>query len=494
MPGNTFDDSGTNVISDILFIKKRDRVLSEDEALAQNSWVDSLTAEGISDNYREPDEKKKELPENYVYVNSYFTEHPEMVVGSMTTRESRYNKDERDLEVLPPNYWQSQSTVKEETQKVFMNAIAHIHGTIEPIQTDVIDPLADEVPEWYQSIDKQTDKKNNIFAYAADVSMDKVEQMKFDPKMDKMKFFVQDNELYYHTEKEHFVAFPNAPASLKDSVIDCVNLRDAAYQLINMQLDDLPKNVVLDQQKVLNDTYNQFVAKHDRIFKSDVQKIFKNDSSVNFLMNLENTETVDEPKLDKAGNVVLKSDGSVKTQKVTKFVGLADMFSELTISPNINITQASNATDALNLSVNKYGFVNLPYMAELVGTPHKYSELISELGDQIFIDPSIPLTEEWKDEGIPGMYVTRSEYLSGNIPQKIKSAEKAGLTHNVEELQRAMPKRLTSADIKAELGNTWIPAKYYNQFIKEELTADCNHYYENNSDVKSSLSRLEVEY
>lgn len=494
MPGNTFDDSGTNVISDILFIKKRDRVLSEDEALAQNSWIDSLTAEGISDNYREPDEKKKELPENYVYVNSYFTEHPEMVVGSMTTRESRYNKDERDLEVLPPNFWQSQSTVKEETQKVFMNAIAQIHGTIEPIQTDVIDPLADEVPEWYQSIDKQTDKKNNIFAYAADVSMDKVEQMKFDPKMDKMKFFVQDNELYYHTENEHFVAFPNAPASLKNSVIDCVNLRDAAYQLINMQLDDLPKNVVLDQQKVLNDTYNQFVAKHDRIFKSDVQKIFKNDSSVNFLMNLENTETVDEPKLDKAGNVIYKNDGSVKTQKVTKFVGLADMFSELTISPNVNITQASNATDALNLSVNKYGFVNLPYMAELVGTPHKYSELISELGDQIFIDPSIPLTEEWKDEGIPGMYVTRSEYLSGNIPQKIKSAEKAGLAHNVEELQRAMPKRLTSADIKAELGNTWIPAKYYNQFIKEELTADCNHYYENNTEVKSSLSRLEVEY
>lgn len=494
MPGNTFDDSGTNVISDILFIKKRDRVLSEEEALAQNSWVDSLTAEGISDNYREPDEKKKELPENYVYVNSYFTENPEMVVGSMTTRESRYNKDERDLEVLPPNFWQSQSTVKEETQKVFMNAIAQIHGTIEPTQTDVIDPLADEVPEWYQSIDKQTDKKNNIFAYAADVSMDKVEQMKFDPKMDKMKFFVQDNELYYHTEKEHFVAFPNAPAALKDSVIDCVNLRDAAYQLINMQLDDLPKNVVLDQQKVLNDTYSQFVAKHDRIFKSDVQKIFKNDSSVNFLMNLENTETVDEPKLDKAGNVVLKSDGSVKTQKVTKFVGLADMFNELTISPNVNITQASNATDALNLSVNKYGFVNLPYMAELVGTPHKYSELISELGDQIFIDPSIPLTEEWKDEGIPGMYVTRSEYLSGNIPQKIKSAEKAGLAHNVEELQRAMPKRLTSADIKAELGNTWIPAKFYNQFIKEELTADCNHYYENNTEVKSSLSRLEVEY
>jgi N12 class adenine-specific DNA methylase len=497
MPGNTFDDSGTNVISDILFIKKRDRVLSEDEALAQNSWVDSLTAEGVSDNYREPDEKKKELPENYVYVNSYFTEHPEMVVGSMTTRESRYNKDERDLEVLPPNFWQDQSTVKLETQKVFMNAIAQIHGTIEPIQTDVIDPLADEVPEWYQSIDKQTDKKNNIFAYAADVSMDKVEQMKFDPKMDKMKFFVQDNELYYHTEKEHFVAFPNAPASLKDSVIDCVNLRDAAYQLINMQLDDLPKNVVLDQQKVLNDTYNQFVAKHDRIFKSDVQKIFRNDSSVNFLMNLENTETVDEPKLDKAGNVVLKSDGSVKTQKVTKFVGLADMFTELTISPNVNITQASNATDALNLSVNKYGFVNLPYMAELVGTPHKYSELISELGDQIFIDPSIPLTEEWKDEGIPGMYVTRSEYLSGNIPQKIKSAEKAGLTHNVEELQRAMPKRLTSADIKAELGNTWIPAKFYNQFIKEELTKDCNHFYDTytvNSEVKRSFANLEVEY
>lgn len=497
MPDNTFDDSGTNVISDILFIKKRDRVLSEEEALAQNSWVDSLTAEGISDNYREPDEKKKELPENYVYVNSYFTENPEMVVGSMTTRESRYNKDERDLEVLPPNFWQSQSTVKEETQKVFMNAIAQIHGTIEPIQTDVIDPLADEVPEWYQSIDKQTDKKNNIFAYAADVSMDKVEQMKFDPKMDKMKFFVQDNELYYHTENEHFVAFPNAPASLKNSVIDCVNLRDAAYQLINMQLDDLPKNVVLDQQKVLNDTYNQFVAKHDRIFKSDVQKIFKNDSSVNFLMNLENTETVDEPKLDKAGNVVLKSDGSVKTQKVTKFVGLADMFTELTISPNVNITQASNATDALNLSVNKYGFVNLPYMAELVGTPHKYSELISELGDQIFIDPSIPLTEEWKDEGIPGMYVTRSEYLSGNIPQKIKSAEKAGLTHNVEELQRAMPKRLTSADIKAELGNTWIPAKYYNQFIKEELTKDCNHFYDTytvDSEVKRSFANLEVEY
>lgn len=497
MPGNTFDDSGTNVISDILFIKKRDRVISEDEALAQNSWVDSLTAEGISDNYREPDEKKKELPENYVYVNSYFTEHPEMVVGSMTTRESRYNKDERDLDVLPPNFWQSQSTVKEETQKVFMNAIAQIHGTIEPIQTDVIDPLADEVPEWYQSIDKQSDKKNNIFAYAADVSMDKVEEMKFDPKMDKMKFFVQDNELYYHTEKEHFVAFPNAPAALKDSVIDCVNLRDAAYQLINMQLDDLPKNVVLDQQKVLNDTYNQFVAKHDRIFKSDVQKIFKNDSSVNFLMNLENTETVDEPKLDKAGNVVLKRDGSVKTQKVTKFVGLADMFTELTISPNVNITQASNATDALNLSVNKYGFINLPYMAELVGTPHKYSELISELGDQIFIDPSIPLTEDWKDEGIPGMYVTRSEYLSGNIPQKIKSAEKAGLTHNVEELQRAMPKRLTSADIKAELGNTWIPAKYYNQFIKEELTKDCNHFYDTytvDSEVKRSFANLEVEY
>lgn len=120
---------------------------------------------------------------------------------------------------------------------------------------------------------------------------------------------------------------------------------------------------------------------------------------------------------------------------------------------------ADDAADALTISVENRGRVDLPYIAYLLGTDEAGAR--EQLRGLVFTTPD-------------GDLVTRQEYLSGNVRSKLKAAEAAAetdpaLQENVEALREVMPRDLTVADITPEPGATWISADYHRQFVKDAL-------------------------
>lgn len=187
-------------------------------------------------------------------------------------------------------------------------------------------------------------------------------------------------------------------------------------------------------QLQLNEGYDKFVAEHGCLSDTVNRRLFYGDPNATFLLALE------------------KYDPERKTATKTK------LFSERTVRVHSRPTSAATASDALAISLNEYGSLNMPFMMELYDKSAE--EIIAELGTNIYYDPA------------RGAWVTGDEYLSGNVVKKlqeVKATNDPGLTRNIEALEAVQPERLTPDQIVANMGGTWIPAKYLEQFVIELL-------------------------
>ena len=99
-----------------------------------------------------------------------------------------------------------------------------------------------------------------------------------------------------------------------------------------------------------------------------------------------------------------------------KTVEKAEIFTKRTIQPEVEITSVETPQEALQVSLDKHGRVDIPYMAELVGCEPE--QVISELGTEIFRNPA-----KIKDDEPFSGYEDASEYLSGNVREKLKIAQ-----------------------------------------------------------------------
>ena len=381
LPNNAFRaNAGTDVVSDIIFLQKRDR-----PADIEPTWVQlGQTEEGLT-------------------FNSYFVDHPEMILGELTTESTQYGHDA--LTVLP---FEDSSLSNE-----LAEAVKHIDG-----QYTAVEAVAPDVAD--ADVERKT--------------------LPADPAVKNFSYTVVDGEVYYR--ENPIMTQMELSDNAKGRVAGMVELRQIVNELIDQQLNDFPDADIKATQAKLNDAYDVFTAKYGLINDKKNARLFEDDSSYYLLCSLEN---LDE-------NKQLKSK--------------ADMFTKRTIRPERVVTHVDTPSEALAVSIGEHGKVDLPYMAELLGTPGDYERITTELSGVIFKDPAADA-----DDPEAG-WQTADEYLSGNVRDKLRMAQLAVESHpefkvNVDVLTKAQPKDLEASEIDVRLGATWLDPAIVQQFMLE---------------------------
>ena len=260
-----------------------------------------------------------------------------------------------------------------------------------------------------------------------------------DPDVKNYSYTVVDGAVYYR-ENSRMVR-PDLNATAEARIKGLVELRDCVQRLIDLEMNAaMPDAAIREQMAELNRLYDTFSAKYGLINDRANRLAFSDDSSYYLLCALE----------------VLDEDGRLERK--------ADMFTKRTIKPHEAVASVDTAAEALAVSISEKACVDMGYMASLTGRTG--NELAEELRGVIFQVPGIT-----EPDGTPH-YVTADEYLSGNVRQKLRQAQRAAerdpaFSINVEALTAAQPKDLDASEIEVRLGATWIDKEYIQQFMYE---------------------------
>ena len=380
LPNNAFKaNAGTDVVSDIIFLQKRDR-----PADIEPAWVQlGKTEDGFA-------------------INQYFVDHPEMVLGQLTLESTQYG---HDLTVAP------------------------IEGAV----------LADQLAEAVQHIEGNYTAVEIAAPDVADAEAQR-KTLPADPTVKNFSYTVVDGEIYFR--ENSIMTQIELSDNAKGRVAGMVELRQIVNELIQQQLNDFPDEDIKASQAKLNAAYNAFTAKYGLINNKKNARLFDDDSSYYLLCSLEN--------LDENKNLKSK----------------ADMFTKRTIRPERVVTSVDTPSEALAVSIGEHGKVDLPYMAELLGTPGEYGRITTELSGVIFKDPAADPTDP--EAG----WQMADEYLSGDVRAKLRMAQFAAETNpefavNVDALTKAQPRELEASEIDVRLGATWLDPDIIQKFMTE---------------------------
>ena len=381
LPNNAFRaNAGTDVVSDIIFLQKRDRPIDHEP-----DWVQlGKTEDGFA-------------------INQYFVDHPEMVLGVLSTESTQYGREE--LTVAP------------------------IEGA----------NLADQLAEAVQHIEGQYTEVEVETPDIADAENEK-HILPADPDVKNFSYTVVDGEVFYR--ENSVMTQVELSDTAKGRVTGMVELRQIVNDLIDQQLNDYPDEDIKATQERLNAAYDAFTAKYGLLNDRRNGRLFEQDSSYYLLCSLEN--------LDEQGQLKSK----------------AAMFTKRTIRPERTVTSVDTPSEALAVSIGEHGKVDLPYMAELLGTPGEYGRITTELSGVIFKDPAADPTDP--EAG----WQMADEYLSGDVRAKLRMAQFAAETNpefavNVDALIKAQPRELEASEIDVRLGATWLDPNIIQKFMTE---------------------------
>ena len=390
LPNNAFQrNANTSVVADILFLQKRDRA-----AVERAAWVDIGTT-----------------PEGYP-INQYFAQHPEMVLGEITTESTQYGKQETTVKPIEGV----------DLAQQLKAAVENIHAEItEPEITD------DELEQ-------------------------NAEPLPADPNVKNFSYTNVDGQVYYR--ENSYMNKVDLPAVTAERVLGMIALRETTQKLLDCQLHDGTDAEVELLQGKLKDQYKRFTAQYGLINSTANKRAFRQDSSYCLLASLE----------------ILDEDKNLKR--------LADIFTKRTIRKPEPVTSVDTPSEALALSIGEKAKVDVPFMAELCGKTEQ--EVTEELAGVIFRNP------------VTQMWVTADEYLSGNVREKLATAETFAANHpeyqvNVEYLKRVQPKDLNASEIEVRLGANWIKAEYITDFM-EQVFKTPSYYI--GSSIKATYSEI----
>ena len=381
LPNNAFRaNAGTDVVSDIIFLQKRDRPIDHEP-----DWVQLGKTEGG------------------FAINQYFVDHPEMVLGEMTTESTQYGREEF--------------------------TVAPLEGT----------SLADQLAEAVQHIEGQYTEVEVETPDIADAEAER-KTLPADPEVKNFSYTVVDGEVFYR--ENSVMTQVELSDTAKGRVTGMVELRQIVNDLIDQQLNDYPDEDIKATQERLNAAYDAFTAKYGLLNDRKNGRLFEQDSSYYLLCSLEN--------LDEQGQLKSK----------------AAMFTKRTIRPERTVTSVDTPSEALAVSIGEHGKVDLPYMAELLGTPGEYERITNELSGVIFKDPAADPTDP--EAG----WQMADEYLSGDVRAKLRMAQFAAETNpefavNVDALTKAQPRELEASEIDVRLGATWLAPEIIQKFMTE---------------------------
>ena len=281
LPNNAFRaNAGTDVVSDIIFLQRRDRPIEIDE-----DWIHLGQSE------------------NGFAINSYFAEHPEMVLGTPSSESTQYGK--QDYTVSPIDGVDLGALLHEAVQKIggkYQEAELPDLGENEKIGTSI--PA--------------------------------------DPNVKNFSYTIVDGEVYYR--ENSVMVKPDLNATAKERVKGMVQLRDCVQKLIGQQMDGFVSDEAIQQtQRELDTLYDSFTVKYGLINARANNLAFSDDSSYFLLCSLE----------------VLDEENNLKRK--------ADIFTKRTIRPHEAITSVDTASEALALSISEKACVDMDYMAQLSG-------------------------------------------------------------------------------------------------------------------------------
>lgn len=424
LPNDTFKGvAGTEVTSDIIFLKKRDSIRERDE-----DWIHLAE------------------DENGLSYNKYFVDHPEQVLGSMEEISGRFGNT---IACLPKENTDLKELLTKASEEIAKNA-----------NYEEIELLDDEIT----SIPATDDVKN--FSYT-----------------------IIDDDVYYR-ENSLFVK-KEVTDKNKEKIKDYLELNAALKDVISKQKEDFSDDEVKKAQEKLNEIYDSFSKKHGYVNNLSNTRALKEDSNFPLVSSI---EILDEEE---------------------NFKAKGDIFSKRTITKAMVIDHVDTSLEALVLSVSEKGYVDFEYMGSL--TDKDRPTLIEELRGEIYLNIREeqnfyrPLSFNLEDGDLPFAcangsnsykygYVTKDEYLSGNIRDKIAivdsylaklrqterelphlgyaedgkekeliSYEMNRLEYQKAELTKVLPKELEASEINVRLGATWIPNKDIEKFIFETL-------------------------
>ena len=438
LPNTAFkDNAGTEVTSDILFLQKRERKVEI-----------------------EPDWVHLGYTENGIAVNSYFVEHPEMMLGHMEYDSRIYGKDSR-------------YTVCVNDDENF-NMYEALNNAIRNIHAEMID------------FDRLTEEE--------EVSEDVIPA---DPDVRNFTYTFYEGKLYYRENSQ--MVRQQVSENAWERIRQLDEIRTITRELIDIQMEGCSEEELADKQAILNVKYDKFVERYGYITGKSNKMAFRDDSDYPLLCSLEE----------------VNEDGEVKK---------ADMFYKQTIKAKAVIERVETAVEALNISINEFGAVNLPYMLSiyepdmevikeevrektgeseisfsegLIGEL-KQAALVKELEGLIYLNPALAN----ENNPVAG-YETADEYLSGNVRDKLRvakaaSAENSAFGINVEALEKVQPEWIEASDIDVRIGTTWIDPQDYEQFIYDLLNtprrsrAVRSQWY--NSGIQVHLNKISMEW
>ena len=381
LPNNAFRaNAGTDVVSDIIFLQKRDS-----PADIEPAWVQlGKTEDGFA-------------------INQYFVDHPEMVLGQLTTESTQYGREELTVAPIEGANLADQLT----------EAVRHIEGQYTAAEVDAPD-IAEE----------ETTRRT----------------LPADPEVKNFSYTVVDGEVFYR--ENSVMTQVELSDTAKGRVTGMVELRQIVNELIQQQLEDYPDADIKATQERLNAAYDAFTAKYGLLNDRKNGRLFEQDSSYYLLCSLEN--------LDEQGQLKSK----------------AAMFTKRTIRPERTVTSVDTPSEALAVSIGEHGKVDLRYMAELLGTPGEYGRITTELSGVIFKDPAADPTDPeagWQmaDEYLSGdvrAKLRMAQFAAETNPE---------FSVNVEALTKAQPRELEASEIDVRLGATWLDPSIIQKFMTE---------------------------
>jgi N12 class adenine-specific DNA methylase len=388
LPNNAFkDNAGTEVTSDIIFLKKRKEMVLPDN----ETWI------------------HLEMDQNNIPINQYFVDHPEMILGNMEMISGRFGEE---AACVP--------TPEMDLKRELKKAIQHINYQ-------------------FQESDRVENFKNE--------SLDEI--LPADPQIKSYSYTIIDEHLYYQ-KTTTLERMDEKLKSTKDRIIGLMGLRDCTRELIDLQLNNGSDEEIRDKQTELNGLYDSFSKKQGLINSFRNQRAFDEDGSYWLLCALEE----------------LNEDGTLKRK--------AAIFNKRTIKPYIAVTSVDTSSEALIVSMNEKARVDIDYMANLTGKTS--DQMVTDLEGLIFRDPGNQMIADTIEvSAFP--FVTADDYLSGNVKNKLKTAQKLVeilpeeqatlLNANVAALTLAQNKDLEASEIEVRLGATWVDPQYIQDFIIE---------------------------
>ncbi|RIK66966.1 MAG: hypothetical protein DCC65_08270 [Planctomycetota bacterium] len=393
LPSDAFKREGTAVVTDILFLRKR--AAGEPEHHADPEWlgVAPLEIEGV------------EIP-----INRYFLNHPEMVLGDWSRKDTLYGdgysvRGSGDL-------------------------AAKLKGAIQRLPESSPVQVGQGTEEHAPALTPPPQEKH----------------------VGEGSFFVTDNQVINQLVNGQAAPVEYGGTTLKANgtltgkrLAALIGLRDAARRVLQSQNEGWPVEHREDARRELNRVYDRFARTYGPINKTTFSET--RDGSVirrrpNLVKFIEDPDAMLVMSLEEYDEV---SGKAAKAAIMTKDV----------VGRTPPVTKVASAEEGLLVSLNQRGRVDVPFIAELYGKPEQ--QVVAELGDLIYHDPE---SKQWR---------TADEYLSGNVRHKLAIAERVGTEYarNAEALRRVQPEDVLPGDIDANLGAPWIPASDIQAFAAE---------------------------